>query len=298
MSQRSLSIFFPMYNERENIAATLRQALEVIPKLGFDDYEILIVDDGSKDGSADVVRAWAARDPHVRLVQHAQNQGYGAALRTGFTTASRELVFYTDSDLPIDLGEIARALPPILDGDADLVIGYRKNRYDTLRRALYSRVYNKLMRILFGVRVRDVNFSFKLVHRRVLDRVKLSAATVFIDGQLLAEARRHGFRVAELPIDYRPRVVGTSSFNSLRAAWVTLVEMLRYRVLPATLPAPAPTLPMAPPSVPPDRADNAPPSDPAEPRITDESLVAAAEPLTGALTASGRVSLGARASLG
>ena len=119
-------------------------------------------------------------------------------------------------------------------------VGYRIRRYDTPRRAVYSKVYNLLMRVLFGVRVRDVNFSFKLVSRKVLDHIRLSAATVFIDGQLLAEAKRHGFVVAELPIDYRPRKVGSSSFNSLRAAWDTLVEMLRHRFAPSSLPEPVP----------------------------------------------------------
>ena len=238
MIPRSLSIFFPMYNERENIAATLDQALAVIPRLGVANYELLVIDDGSKDDSAETVRQYMRNHPRVRMVQHPQNMGYGAALRTGFTSASLDAVFYTDSDLPIDLADIARALP--LLERADLVIGYRIRRFDTPRRAVYSKVYNLLMRVLFGVRVRDVNFSFKLVSRKVLDHIRLSAATVFIDGQLLAEAKRHGFVVAELPIDYRPRKVGSSSFNSLRAAWDTLVEMLRHRFAPSSLPEPVP----------------------------------------------------------
>ena len=233
MQPPTLSVFFPMYNESANIAVTLERALAVIPSLGFADFEILVIDDGSRDDSALVVRRAAEREPRIRLVSHPRNLGYGAALRTGFTAARGDVVFYTDSDLPIELGEIARALP-LLAG-TDLVIGYRLRRYDTPRRALYSKVYNLLMRILFGVRVRDVNFSFKLVRRRVLDAIKLSAATVFIDGQLLAEAVRHGFQLTEMPIEYTPRRVGASSFDSVRAAWVTLVEMLRYRFAPSSL---------------------------------------------------------------
>ncbi len=229
----TLSVFFPMYNERDNITVTLERALDVLPSLGFADFEILVIDDGSKDDSAQVVRQAAQHEPRIRLVSHPRNLGYGAALRTGFTSARGDVVFYTDSDLPIDLGEVARALP--LLEEADLVIGYRRRRYDTPRRALYSKVYNQLMRLLFGVRVRDVNFSFKLVRRRVLDAIRLSASTVFIDGQLLAEAVRGGFRIAEMPIEYTPRRVGASSFDSLHAAWVTLVEMLRYRFSPASL---------------------------------------------------------------
>lgn len=222
-----------MYNERDNIEATLRQTLAVIPKLGFSDYEILVVDDGSKDGSAEVVQRFMQDNPHVRLVQHPKNLGYGAALRTGFQSARCDLVFYTDSDLPVDLAVLVDALPEAQQ--TDLLIGYRKQRFDTPRRALYSRVYNLLVRLLFGVKVRDVNFSFKFVHRRVLDAIKLTASSVFIDGQLLAEARRSGFHISERAIDYHPRVIGASSFNSLRAAWVTLVEILTHRFFPDSL---------------------------------------------------------------
>lgn len=234
----SFSIFFPMYNERDNIAATLRQTLDVVPKLGFSEYEILVVDDGSKDGSAEVVRRFMRDNPCVRLVQHPQNLGYGAALRTGFQSARCDLVFYTDSDLPVDLSVVKDALPQALE--TDLLIGYRRKRFDTPRRALYSRIYNLLVRKLFGVRVRDVNFSFKFVHRRVLDAIQLTASSVFIDGQLLAEAHRLGFQIGEVPIDYHPRVIGSSSFNSLRAAWVTLVEIWKHRFSPQSLKAIAP----------------------------------------------------------
>lgn len=226
MPPNSLSVFFPVYNEIKNITRVLERALEVVPHLGYDDYEILFVDDGSRDGSDQVIEAWMARDPHIRLVCHGENHGYGAALRTGFTSAKNDLVFYTDSGLPVDLIDLEEAL--MFAGEADLVIGYRIDRHETLRRAVYSRVYNLLMRLLFGVRVRDVNFSFKLVHRRVLERITLTAETVFIDGQLLAEATRYGFRIQEIPVEYHPRCNGWSNFDSLRVAWDTLSEMLEY----------------------------------------------------------------------
>jgi glycosyltransferase involved in cell wall biosynthesis len=215
-----------MYNERRNIEQVLAQAETVIPELGFSDYEILIIDDGSRDGCDALVEAQAQCHPHIRLVRHPQNMGYGVALRTGFTEADREAVFYTDCDLPADLRDLARALP--LLQEADLVIGYRVKRYETLRRAIYSRIYNLLMRLLFGVHVRDVNFSFKLVRGEVLDAICLSAKTVFIDGQLLAEAVRHGYKIAEIPIEYTPRKFGRSNFDSLKTAWATLTEMVGY----------------------------------------------------------------------
>ena len=226
MRPTSFSIFFPMYNERANIELLLAEVEMVIPTLGFDDYEILFIDDGSTDGCDRLIEERALTNGRIRLVRHPHNMGYGSALRTGFLEASKEIVFYTDSDLPVQLTDIARALP--LLEEADVVIGYRVARYDTPRRAVYSWVYNRLIRLLFGVRVRDVNFSFKMVHRRALNCITLDASTVFIDGQILAEAHRYGFTIAELPVVYIPRKFGRSNFDSLRTAWETFCELVGY----------------------------------------------------------------------
>lgn len=159
MPSRGLTLFFPMYNERENISGLLDRLEALIPILQTDDLEILIIDDGSSDGCDEIVQERAERVEQIRLVQHSENKGYGSSLRTGFQTASRQMVFYSDSDLPADLSEITRTFP-LLD-EADIVIGYRIERHETFRRAVYSRIYNSLMRLLFHVRVRDVNFSLK-----------------------------------------------------------------------------------------------------------------------------------------
>jgi glycosyltransferase involved in cell wall biosynthesis len=163
----------------------------------------------------------------VRVLHHPRNLGYGAALRTGFQSASKELVFYTDCDEPVDLADIERALS-LMTPDVDLVVGYRADRHDTPRRWLYSLVYNALMRVMFDVRARDVNFSFKLARRTVLQHVSLQARSTFIDGELLAEAVRHGYRVVEMPVEYHPRMAGRSSFDGLDAALHALAEMLSY----------------------------------------------------------------------
>jgi len=228
MLPSSLSVFFPMYNELPYIETVLTQASTIIPELGFDDYEIIIVDDGSKDGCDRVVESYAQNNPHIRLVRHGYNRGYGVALRTGFLEARKEAVFYTDSDLPVDLADLFYALP--LLEEADLVIGYRIKRYENLRRAVLSRLNNWLEKIMFGVHVRDVNFSFKLVRRQVLQTISLTAETGFIDGQLLAEAVRHGFRITEIPICYKPRSVGRSNFDRIGVAWNHLKEMTTYWV--------------------------------------------------------------------
>ena len=226
MAIRSLSVFFPMYNELPNIHQVLREAESVIPGLGVPDYEILFVDDGSHDGCDQVVQQRALVNKHIRLVRHPHNLGYGAALKTGFSESTKEVVFYTDSDLPVDLNDIARAIP--LLEEADLVIGYRIDRHETPRRAIYSRLNHILMRLLFGVHVHDLNFSFKLVRQRVLREIRLSADTGFIDGQLLAEAVLHGFKIIEIPVEYTPRRFGRSSFDSFRVAWHHMTEMLSY----------------------------------------------------------------------
>jgi glycosyltransferase involved in cell wall biosynthesis len=202
------------------------EALEVLENL-VDDYEVIIVDDGSSDGSEKIAADLAHRYSRVRYVEHSENQGYGAALRTGLQSASKELVFYTDCDRPIALEDIGRVLP-LIESGADLVAGYRVDRYDTPRRFLYSKIYNFLCRLLFHIPVRDVNFSFKLLKRELLDCVRLSAGSVFIDGELLAEAVRCGYRVVEIPVEYFPRNSGKSSFDGLDAALYTLREMLAY----------------------------------------------------------------------
>lgn len=228
----SLSVFLPMYNEKESVHRMVAKAQAVLKRL-TGDYEVLIVDDGSTDGSERVADTLAAQNAHVRVIHHPRNMGYGVALQTGFSSATKDLVFYTDCDEPVDLGEIERAVALMVPG-VDLVIGYRIDRHDTLRRWAYSRAYNLLVRWLFGLRVRDVNFSFKLVRRSVLERLSLCAGSTFIDGQILVEAVCHGSRMVEIPLEYYPRQFGRSSFDNHGAALHALREMLSYwlRTLP------------------------------------------------------------------
>jgi glycosyltransferase involved in cell wall biosynthesis len=221
-----LTLFFPMYNEKETVERMVYKALSTLETM-VDDYEIVIVDDASYDGSEEIADELARQHPQVRVVRHPRNMGYGTALRTGLQNATKELVFYTDCDEPVDLRDIGRALA-LIGPDADLVIGYRIRRYDTVRRFAYSQVYNFLCRLLFGIRVRDVNFSFKLLKREILQDIYLDAGSVFIDGELLAEAIRRGRRIVEIPVQYFPRRSGKSSFDSLHAATYTLGEMFAY----------------------------------------------------------------------
>ena len=224
--KRSLTLFYPMYNELKSVEPMTRKALQVISEIA-DEFEILIIDDGSRDGSERIADELAKADSHVRVIHHEGNKGYGQALRTGFASASKDVVIYTDCDEPFDLNLIPEALTR-LEGH-DMLIGYRLNRWEGWRRFAYSKIYNFLVRVLFGVNVRDVNFSFKMIRRDALRKLHLAAGSVFIDGELLAEAVRHCLTITQMPIQYLPRKHGVSHFNSLRAATYTFEEIWAYR---------------------------------------------------------------------
>ena len=221
----SLSFVFPMYNEIDNLERTVREATEVGRRI-TSDLEIVIVDDASTDGSGGLADRLADENPHVRVVHHPSNRKLGGALKTGFATATRQWVLYIDSDLPIRMADALDAVP--LTEGADMVIGYRINRCEGLKREIMSWCYNRLIRVLFGLRVRDVNFAFKLFRREVLRQVHLESEGSFIDAELLLETRRAGFRIAEMGLNYYPRVAGTSTLASSSVVLKLLREMLRY----------------------------------------------------------------------
>ena len=221
----SVSLFMPIYNEAALVEPVVRKALTVLEAI-TSDFELIIVDDGSIDGSGTIADGLAAADPRVRVIHHPVNQGYGQALRTGFAAGSRDVVAYTDIDEPADLWLLRDALPYL--ETHDLVIGYRIDRSGTPRRRAFTWGYNMLVRVLFGVKVRDINFSFKLIRREALRAMHLGASSVFIDGELLVEARRLNLRTFEMPVRNQERTVGTSHFDGFRSATETLQEIGRY----------------------------------------------------------------------
>ena len=225
MPSHSMTLFYPMYNELQHLEPMTRKAFEVLCSI-TDDFEILIIDDGSSDGSEKLAEELAATDPRIKVIHHQGNKGYGQALRTGFAAASKEIVAYTDCDEPVDLWLFREALPHL--ETVDMVIGYRVNRWEGWLRFFYSNIYNLLVRVLFGVHARDINFSFKLIWRDRLQKLHLGAGSVFIDGELLSEAARYHLKLYEMPVDYIPRKYGVSNFNSIRAATYTFEEIWAY----------------------------------------------------------------------
>ena len=215
----SLTIFFPMWNEQDYIYATVDAAREVCGQMleegEIGDYEILIVDDASTDSTGQIADQLAADDRRVRVIHHPVNRRLGGCIKTGFGNARGDLVLYTDADLPCDLAELRKACRLIRYYRADIVSAYRHDRTgEGPRRAVYSWIYNWLVTLLFGLRLRDVNFAFKLCQRSIFDKLELVSEGSFIDAELLIRAQALGYRVIQFGVDYFPRSVGVSTLSS------------------------------------------------------------------------------------
>lgn len=231
-----ISFVLPMYNEAQNLEAMVGMIRrEAAPLL--EDYEVVIVDDASTDGGGEIADRLARADSHIRVIHHPHNRGLGGGIRTGLAAARRGYVLYSDSDLPVDFACLRWVLPQVKP-DTDLLIGYRLGRNEGIRRIIMSWVYNRLIRTVFGLRVRDVNFAFKLFRRDLLDRLDLRCDGSFIDAELLLEARRAGCRLVQVGLEYHVRQAGVSSLSSPRVVIGILRDMWRFlrREQPAATP--------------------------------------------------------------
>ncbi len=232
----SLSFVFPMYNEIGNIERCVAQTLEVGHKM-TGDLEIVVVNDASTDGSGALADKLAELHPELKVVHHAINRKLGGAIKTGFANVTKDWALYIDSDLPIDLSESVRAVPLALAGN-DLVIGWRKNRSEGVRREIMSWVYNRLIRAIFGLRVIDVNFAFKMIRRDILHQFTLQSEGSFIDAELLIRCRRLGCKIGEMGLDYYPRTAGESTLASNAVVLKIFAEMWEFLRSPENIASP------------------------------------------------------------
>jgi dolichol-phosphate mannosyltransferase len=207
----SLSIVLPAYNEELNIEGAIEDACEVAA-WASPAWEVIVVDDGSRDTTAQRVTRIIKSQPRVRLISFPENRGYGAALRAGFHAARGDLIFYTDSDRQFDLSEL-RYFLPVMDR-TDVAIGFRVYRYDPVLRCLLSWVYNRLVSAVFRARVRDVDCSFKLFRREVLEAIDLETHDFFIDTEMVAKVRKWNFRILQKGVKHFPRRAGESSVRA------------------------------------------------------------------------------------
>ena len=222
---RSVSLVVPMFNEEKSVSRLLDVAIPALEE-HTDDWEIVLVDDGSRDATLSLAQTRAEREPRLRVVAHASNRGLGGALRTGFAAARRDWILYSDCDLPWDLAETGRLFRAAEITGADIVSAYRLDRTgEGVLRSLYSFVYNGLVHVLFGIVLRDVNFSCKLIRRSLLDTLKLRSEGSFIDAELLARCVARGAVIQQVGLDYFPRTRGLSTLSSPRTVLTIIREM-------------------------------------------------------------------------
>ncbi len=231
---RKLSIFFPMWNEEAYIDRAIqygKEECELLRERGeILDYELIIVDDASSDRTPAMADALAAADRHVVVVHHPTNRKLGGSIKTGFATATGDLVLYSDADLPFDMAEVHRAVHLLRNYEADIVSAYRLDRTGEGRsRAIYTFFYNILIRRLFGVRLRDINFAFKLCRTGIFEHIELQSEGSFIDAELIIRAKKLGFDVIQFGTDYFPRTRGESTLASAAVIRTILREMFKLR---------------------------------------------------------------------
>ncbi len=225
----SLSIFFPMFNEAENIAKTITRTVSVVESSPYlHDYEIIVVNDGSHDNSAEIVKALAQTSPRVQLINHPHNKGYGEALKTGLRAARMDYVFFTDADLQFDIKELQNLLVHLREHAA--VIGYRAPRRDPLMRLLNAWGWNVLNRALFGLKVRDIDCAFKLFKREDIQNIQLRSSGAMISAEMLIRLMRNNVPVKQVPVSHLPRIAGSATGASLRVIGRAFKEMVQlYR---------------------------------------------------------------------
>jgi glycosyltransferase involved in cell wall biosynthesis len=222
LARPALSLVFPVFDEEHNVGTVIRNALAVGEKLGGD-FEVVIVDDGSRDGSPEIIDDWRKRDARVQVVRHADNSGYGAALRSGLRGATGELVFFSDADLQFDLDELGELLAHA--DRFDIVAGYRSPRRDPWPRAVIAAAWGLLVRVLFGLRVRDIDCAFKVFRRPVLDAIPIQSIGAFVNTEILVRARALGATIQQVPVSHRPRRHGRQTGARPRVVLRALVEL-------------------------------------------------------------------------
>ena len=214
----SLSIFFPAYNDALSLPGLVRKTFAVLEQC-VEDYEVIVVNDGSQDNTGEVLE-------NMRVVTHQQNRGYGGALRTGFESATREFVFYTDGDSQYDVAELPLLLALVSD-TTGLVNGYKLERHDPAHRIWIGTIYNLSARLMFRIRIRDIDCDYRLIRRSLLESIHLTCTSGTICVELVRKLELSGCEVKEVGVHHYPRLYGRSQFFRMRSLATTFVQLLR-----------------------------------------------------------------------
>jgi len=222
----SISVFYPCYNEEANVERTTLAALEAVQKIS-DDFEVIIVNDGSKDRTAEIADRLAAEHKHVRAVHNNPNLGYGGALQRGFREATKEWVFYTDGDGQFDFGEIPSLLP--LLERYDIASAYRLDRKDSMIRKLNAFAWTTLVNVAFGLWLRDIDCAFKIFPRKLFDEIEMKSMGALIDTEILSRAKRAGYTIGQVGVHHYPRTAGEQTGANLRVIARAFKELFKLR---------------------------------------------------------------------
>ncbi|PYT07022.1 MAG: glycosyltransferase family 2 protein [Acidobacteria bacterium] len=238
-SRPSISVFFPAYNDAGTIASMIVLADRTLRRL-TEDYEVIVVNDGSRDHTAQVLSEMESLYPRLRVINHPSNRGYGSALRTGFANASKDWIFYTDGDAQYDVRELEK-LVPLMTGDVEVVNGYKISRSDPVHRIIVGNIYCWIIRLAFGIKIRDVDCDFRLVRRASYNRVRLSSTSGTICVEMIKSFQDAGLKFAEVPVNHYHRAYGKSqffnfgrllkTFRDLSGLWWQLVIMRRAQIV-------------------------------------------------------------------
>lgn len=223
--KKSISVIFPAYNEEANVGKALTQAIQTLPKF-TNDWELIVVNDGSLDRTAEVVKEFHLRlNGRLKVVHHARNRGYGAALKSGITSAKKDLIFFCDSDLQFDLKDLEKLIQWI--DSYDIVVGFRVKRQDPFYRRLNAYGWNSLVRLLLGLKVKDIDCAFKLFRQDVFHKVGIEAVGAMVNTEILAQATRYGFLIKEVPVRHYPRLNGKQTGAKIRVIAKAFLELIR-----------------------------------------------------------------------
>jgi len=218
----SISIFFPAFNDERTIGELVNAALEILPAL-TDDYEVIVINDGSADETPRVIDELSRAHSQVKAIHHASNRGYGGALQSGFDHASKDFVFYTDGDGQYDVREIARLLPLMTTG-VDVVNGYKARRADSFHRVIIGKIYNRVARLLFRLPIRDVDCDFRLIRRKALQRIGTISTSGAACLEMIRKLKANGAVFAETEVSHYPRIHGHSQFFTFSSLTRTLFD--------------------------------------------------------------------------
>jgi glycosyltransferase involved in cell wall biosynthesis len=225
---KSISVVYPAYNEELYVKLTIEQTLAAISRI-TDDFEIIVVDDASTDNTLPLLRDYSRYNKRIKIFCNETNSKLGGTLRKGFKEATKELVLYSDFDMPFDLNDVAKAIEVLEQDKADLLSAFRINRnIDGLKRTFYSIIYNRIINFLFRVNLKDVNFSFKLFKRSILNDIILESEGSFISAELLIRVKIKGFRVVQLPVVYYCRSRGRSYLASMGVVVKIIKELINF----------------------------------------------------------------------